>query len=121
MPLITRSHTPYICSSAPLVSAALDTNSAASSSAPSSTWAVGAKRLVGDRPVGHGLRQHRLDDAEAVLHPDLAPALPAEHRRGVDQDDALHVGSRALLEEQPSADAHRGQLVGGFGGHDAGC
>ena len=70
-------------------------------------------------PSAMACSQHRLDDPEPVLHADLAPAVPAEHRGRVDEHDPLHRRRRALLQEQSGADAHRLQLRGGVRRGDA--
>ena len=52
------------------------------------------------------------DHAESVALGDLAPALPAEHRRTVDQHDALHLRRAAGLEEEPHPGTQLGERAG---------
>ena len=85
------------------VSSARATSIAASSSAPIITWASGPSGWRRDRARVHRRAERGLDQAEAVVGGDLAPALPAEHRRGVEQHDALDLGLEAGVEEHLGA------------------
>ena len=82
-----------------------------------STWASGGDRLGREAAGVHGLLQLVLDEAERVAHADLAPGLPAEHRRAVEQHDALDLGLAAGLEPAERADAQHGERIGRAGGH----
>ena len=55
----------------------------------------------------HRLLEQRLDQAHAVAQADLAPALPAQHGRGLEQHDAVHLGLGAGLEPGPRAQLHQ--------------
>src|SRR3954454_3958199 len=61
------------------------------------------QRLLGYGTLGDRMGEHSLDHPEAVLDPDAAPLIPAEHRRRIDQDDPLHVGCRTAIQEKPRA------------------
>ena len=69
-------------------------------------------RLRGDDAVRDRLAQHRLDDPEAVFHPDCAPPIPTQHCGRIDQTDPLEGRRGAEVEEQAGADLHRFELVG---------
>ncbi len=59
------------------------------------------------------------DQPEAVGGGDLAPALPAQHRRRVVEDDPLHLRLGAVVEEDLDPGPHRRQGAGDFGAeHD---
>ena len=79
-----------------------------------------ADENVGER--GNGLRhdgsgldrrlQPELHQAETVLVGQVPPRLPAEHGRGVEEDDPLDLGRCADVEEQPGTRAQRSHRVG---------
>ena len=98
-----------------LGSSARATSIAASSSAPIKTWASGRTGCARDRPRLDRRPQGRLDQAEAVRGGDLAPAIPAQHRRPVEQDDPLRLRLGAGREEHLRAGPHRLQRRGRVG------
>ena len=76
--------------------------------APSSTWASGRRRALGDLAGLHRRGEHGLGQAHAVAPADLAPALPAEHRRRVDQArSAASSGVDGRGEHRVDADLQR--------------
>ena len=83
------------------------TSIAASSRAPSSTWASGRTGCGRISPGLDRRLQAGLDQAEPVVGGDLAPAVPAEHRGGVVQRDLLRLRLGAAVEERLDAGPHR--------------
>jgi len=69
--------------------------------------------LLGDRAGLDRRLQGRLDQAEAVLGGDLPPAVPAEHRGPVEQDDPLRLRLRGRLQEHLRTGPHRIERRGG--------
>ena len=67
----------------------------------------GPDRQLADLPRLDRRRQAGFDQAEPVGGADLAPAVPAEHRRGVVEGDLAQLGLGALVEEGLDPGLHR--------------
>ena len=93
-------------------SSARATYIATSSSAPISAWARGLTGWRRIAPASIAACEGALDQAQPVAAGDLAPALPAEHGRRVEQDDPLHLRLHAVVEEHLGARAQRLDRVG---------
>ncbi len=65
----------------------------------------------GDRPGVDQLAEQPGDEPEAVAHADLPPALPAEHRRAVEEGDLTHLGLDAGVEPGLGAGDHDRQRI----------
>ena len=75
------------------------------------TWATGSIGWAGIAPGLDQLAEQPGDEPEAVAHPDLPPALPAEHGRAVEQGDAAHLGLDAGVEPGLGAGGQHGQRI----------
>ena len=58
------------------------------------------------------MREQRLHQTHVVPVADLGPALPAQHRRGIEQDDPVHLGFGARIEPGARAEPHHRDRVG---------
>jgi hypothetical protein len=104
------------------VSSERATSIASSSRAPISAWASGRSGCSRTSPASMAGREDALDQAESVAGSDLAPLLPTEHRRGVEEDDPLDLRFEAGVEEHLGARVQRLERAGagGHGSHQPG-
>ena len=80
---------------------------AASAIAPISRWASGRTGRGAQHAAVHGVLEGEADQPEAVALVDLAPLLPAQHGRGVEQGDAHDGRVGAGVEEGAHAGHHQ--------------